>query len=405
MIRLFIVVIFYFIVIANAFSQKGKCELSFFYEHDIDSFRQQITMLEIDTSNQLYIMGENHLYEADNQMFDLLFFDFLKKQFSKVDFIKEISHTEAFLINRFLEANDSTILQLYYAFSSCHYLTELTELKKLYDASENKFKVIGIDISNKGFSVETIFALEHINRLKKVKSYKKQLPSELERLCNLIDRQMGIITITSKKDTEELGNICTNIYEKVSTNSSKKLIYKEILGEYYNDFIRIVEDHYLGVKYYDLEVDSLHEREKILYERCKKILDANSSTKYYAKFGLYHAQKMRNKDNPIVVPYKSMTEELIKDGVKVFSGGCIYLYKARNINQIRRKRLTRWLKEGYQVENHIIEEVLKNRFNLTNNIIDFQDNNKSEMFDFIYVFNAPLAYFKSIPVRTKSSKK
>lgn len=394
MTRLIIITVFYFISVPNIFSQKSLCQFDI-NEKEMNSLEEKISQLKIDTSNQLYIIGEDHAYASENLSFELLFFNFLQKQFPRVDYIQETNHAEAFLINRFLEANDSSIFLLYTSLD-CYYLTQLDFIKKLYDTSINKFKFIGIDIHNETLSGTSMLALNEIIKYKKCREYKNKLPSELKELFNLLDRQMNNWVVVSKKNNMELLYLYTNIYQKIITTESVKNEYERIFGEFYPDFFRIIEDFSLGFQYYRLEKEKLKKREQILYKRCKELLESDTTIKYYARFGLHHVQKVKLESDMTDLTYPSMTEELINDGIKVFSGGCVYTYKARNIRPIKLKKFIFWLEKVYRVDNHIIKEVLKYRLNSTNHIIDLQSTNESKMFDFIYVFNVPLAYFKDV---------
>lgn len=307
------VIIFLGLNINWSFSQTTFCD-RVINQKEVENLNEQlITLCKKVENYQLIILGEKHNYRDG---VNTTFLGELLKRYEKVDFIHEVSLSHALLINNYLENGDTTIWKIRDQMH-CAYELQLKSLKAIYDESDYKFKVIGLDIDY-NFTLSTMLAIRQICLNENITFLKLGYPKEFIQLLYSVGLEDELSEI-KRVNTKFLSKVCNRILE------GEQKFYIATLGDSYNDFYRILQDVVLGRKLRKFR--KLGERERLLYERYKELLIQNPNKKYFGGYGNFHANKEEMDIG--TYRYKKFTpfaSSLNNDGFKVFTIQTFYGY-------------------------------------------------------------------------------
>jgi len=117
--------------------------------------------LPFNDDSKIIAIGENHSFYTQNSILITNVFETLTQEIGNFNLVLERPFAESYLINEYLKNDDQTIFE--YANNKYdYYYKQLKQLKEIYNQAENKFEVIGLDISGKEFRKVCLLAMRNI---------------------------------------------------------------------------------------------------------------------------------------------------------------------------------------------------------------------------------------------------
>jgi hypothetical protein len=243
---------------------------------------QDLAILNEDSKEkEIFFTGENHGIKT-NELLDMKFLRYFKEKVDFKYYLCELSYSDAYFLNKYLESGDIKILENIYkplkgtfAWNKESY----DHWKKVYEFNktlpqDRKIQVVGVDIEHQ---IEN--ALRYMTTVLPSKEAPKEIASKISELN---DTWNSIEKINPKKLLNFSEGLRKDLQEKEG-------IYKNYLGENYFGF-KLVNDNIL----YTNEAYSVNDnefnkvRDKRIYENFKKVYDNLPKGKYYGQWGLNH---------------------------------------------------------------------------------------------------------------------
>lgn len=224
--------------------------------------------------------GSARTYEAE-----FILVKSLKEQNSLDYYLPEMSFSQAFFFQKYLENGDESLLKklvlsyqsIVVQEGSVETFLHWKNLRKLnQNYPENPIKVIGFDIIN-----DYEFPIKHLVYLtEKVKSWKEK--EALEKLLLDEDADFSI-------SNEQLENLLKAFIESYRKDKENKDIYINNVWDF-NFIIKNIEDNF----------QEKRDREKIIYENYLLVKNEYQlgNKKQFAKYGAFHIQKEQEEDYP-----------------------------------------------------------------------------------------------------------
>lgn len=224
--------------------------------------------------------GSARTYEAE-----FILIKSLKEQNSLDYYLPEMSFSQAFFFQKYLENGDESLLKklvlsyqsIVVQEGSVETFLHWKNLRKLnQNYPENPIKVIGFDVIN-----DYEFPIKHLVYLtEKVKSWKEK--EALEKLLLDEDADFSI-------RNEQLKNLLKAFIESYRKDKENKDIYINNVWDF-NFILKNIEDNF----------QEKRDREKIIYENYLLVENQYQlgNKKQFAKYGAFHIQKEQEEDYP-----------------------------------------------------------------------------------------------------------
>lgn len=247
---------------------------------------QDLAILNDDLKDkEIFFTGENHGIKV-NELLDMKFLRLFKEKVDFKYYLCELSYSDAYFLNKYLESGDIKILENIYkplkgtfAWNKESY----DHWKKVYEFNktlpqDRKIQVVGVDIEHQ---------IQNALRYMTTILPNKEVPNEIASKINeLNDRWNSLENIKENINPKELVDFSEGLKKDLQ---KKEGIYKNYLGENYFGF-KLVNDNIL----YTNEAYSVNDKEfnkvrdKRIYENFKKVYDNLPKGKYYGQWGLNH---------------------------------------------------------------------------------------------------------------------
>jgi len=354
----------------NIFGQ--KCDPTI----DYNQIRNDIVeLLGNRTDNQLFLLGSQHDHLENTGVIEFMIFEELNKKYKQVHLINEFCFSKSFLINNYLQTGDSTIFKTKYRIADW-YREYIQSLKSIYDNSEYKFEIIGVDIDY-NFTFETQLALRDLCHKAGVYQTDIKYTDAFNTFLSLINvvRELKNVRRCSRKRLYKVSKILME---------EEQEYYQQLFGKDYSIVVQIIQDLHLG---FELRKDYIGQtRENIITERLKEILINNPNFKYFAVYGNGHVNKSLDKKR-----FTSFATQLHSDGFKVFSGYRLYSYNKKE-KDMSFKAFSDWIHFLYNISDTDSLNFLKEYFQKDINLIIKSPEPYIEGVDFILFLNRPIPY-------------
>lgn len=230
---------------------------------------------------EIFFTGEYHGINA-NELLNMKFLKYFKEKVDFKYYLCELSYSDAYFLNKFLESGDVKILEDIYkplkgtfAWNKDSY----NHWKKLYEFNKTlpearRITVVGIDIEHQPQN-----ALLYMTSVLPKKEVPNKIKDNIEELKTLF------LNISNQS-----GDKLTKLSEKLRKDmEAQSEVYKEYLGQDYFGF-KLVNENILYTKevYSAKEVDFNKVRDKRIYENFEKVYDNLPKGKYYGQWGVNH---------------------------------------------------------------------------------------------------------------------
>lgn len=230
---------------------------------------------------EIFFTGEYHGFKA-NEILNMKFLKYFKEKADFQYYLCELSYSDAYFLNKFLETGEVKILEDIYkplkgtfAWNKDSY----NHWKKLYEFNKTlpeprKIKVVGIDIEHQPEN-----ALLYMTTVLPKKEAPDKIKSNIEGLKKLFQN-------ISNQSHDKLINLCKKLKKDMEVQTE---VYKEYLGEDYFGF-KLVNDNILYTKEaYSAKENNFNKiRDKRIYENFEKVHDNLPKGKYYGQWGVNH---------------------------------------------------------------------------------------------------------------------
>lgn len=275
---------------------------------------------------EIFFTGEAHGIKA-NVKLNMKFLKYFKEKTDFKYYLCELSYSDAYFLNKFLENGDMKILEDMYkplkgtfAWNKDSY----NQWKELYEFNKSlpedkKIQVVGIDIEH-----QPVNALRYMNSVLPKKEAPKEISSILGEL-NTIWNGKGNV------DDNELGRYCEKLKKDIE---QKENIYKQYLGEDFLGFKLVNENIlYRNEAYSARGYDFDKIRDERMYENFKQVYETLPKGKYYGQWGLNHI--FQNEQEDVKWVAAAMNGEYSQLNSKILSiayvyDNCKYMSKEQN---------------------------------------------------------------------------
>ena len=253
--------------------------------------------------NEMFLTGEIHGTTMNTEL-ELSFLKYLKEKANIKYYLSELSYSDAYFLNKYLDTGDENILkELFEELKDTPGCTKETYNKwiKVYEfnkalPNDKKIKVIGIDIEHQeNIAIHCMYSL-----IPKNESPKKIRPL-IKKLQDVYENN-GVTAKFAKDFSLDLKKDINENYD----------IYKEYLGEKFFDFNLINDNLCTSFKAYNDMTNFNKIRDMQMYENFINIYNNLPKGKFYGQFGNAHinqhnmyddtyslASLMNNKNSPV----------------------------------------------------------------------------------------------------------
>ncbi len=258
---------------------------------------------------EIFFTAELHGTMANEQL-NMKFLKYFKEKADFKYYLCELSYSDAYFINKYLDTGDIKILEEIYkplkgtfAWNKDGY----NHWKKLYEYNntlpkESRIEVIGVDIEHQPINAYR-FLVDILPE--------KKAPEEIEAVIDKIKstfNDLDKFDETFAQCSKELQN---DIKEKES-------IYKEYFGEKFTSFNLVnlnVLNQIEAYKHKDDHVDWDNTRDKMIYENFQTLQKELPKGKYYGQWGLNHTFQSKEKDKMWFAAYLNSDDSIFKDKI------------------------------------------------------------------------------------------
>lgn len=284
----------------DKYLSKNYSKLVLDSNEDFSSFK----LLDKDLKkNEVFLTGEIHGTTMNTEL-ELSFLKYLKEKANIKYYLSELSYSDAYFLNKYLDTGDENILkELFEELKDTPGCTKETYNKwiKVYEfnktlPNDKKIKVIGIDIEHQeNIAIHCMYSLIP----------KNEPPEKIKPL------------IKKLQDAYENNGVTAKFAKYFSLNLKKDInenydIYKEYLGEKFFDFSLINDNLCTSFKAYNDMTNFNKIRDMQMYENFINIYNNLPEGKFYGHFGAAHiyqhnmyddtyslASLMNNKNSPV----------------------------------------------------------------------------------------------------------
>ncbi|HAR85618.1 MAG TPA: hypothetical protein DCR69_07785 [Clostridium sp.] len=254
----------------------------------------------------IFFTAELHGTMANEQL-NMKFLKYFKEKADFKYYLCELSYSDAYFINKYLDTGDIKILEEIYkplkgtfAWNKDGY----NHWKKLYEYNntlpkESRIEVIGVDIEHQPINAYR-FLVDILPE--------KKAPEEIEAVIDKIKS-----TFNDLDKFDETFAQCSKELQK--DIKEKESIYKEYLGEKFTSFNLVnlnVLNRIEAYNHKDDHVDWDNTRDKMIYENFQILQKELPKGKYYGQWGLNHTFQSKEKDKMWFAAYLNSDDSIFK---------------------------------------------------------------------------------------------
>ncbi|MBU5225103.1 erythromycin esterase family protein [Clostridium senegalense] len=257
---------------------------------------------------EIFFTAELHGTKANEQL-NMKFLKYFKEKTDFKYYLCELSYSDAYFINKYLETGDIKILEDIYkplkgtfAWNKDSY----NHFKKLYEYNntlpkESRIQVVGVDIEH-----QPINAYKFLVDVLPDKEAPKEIKSVIDKIKNKFN-DSGEFDKTFAQCSNELQK---NIEKNENT-------YKEYLGENFTGFNLVNLNVLNSVEAYKHEdyVDWNNTRDNLIYKNFQILQNELPKGKYYGQWGLDHTFQSKEKDIMWFAAYLNSDDSIFKDKI------------------------------------------------------------------------------------------
>ncbi|WP_010291836.1 erythromycin esterase family protein [Clostridium senegalense] len=257
---------------------------------------------------ELFFTAELHGTKANEQL-NMKFLKYFKEKTDFKYYLCELSYSDAYFINKYLETGDIKILEDIYkplkgtfAWNKDSY----NHFKKLYEYNntlpkESRIQVVGADIEH-----QPINAYRFLVDVLPDKEAPKEIKSVIDKIKNKFNNS-GEFDKTFAQCSNELQN-------SIEKNEN---IYKEYLGENFTGFNLVNLNVLNSVEAYKHEdyVDWNNTRDNMIYKNFQILQKELPKGKYYGQWGLNHTFQSKEKDIMWFAAYLNSDDSIFKNKI------------------------------------------------------------------------------------------
>ncbi|MEG1255550.1 erythromycin esterase family protein [Clostridium sp.] len=259
---------------------------------------------------EIFFTAENHGTEANEQL-NMKFLKYFKEKTDFKYYLCELSYSDTYFINKYLNTGDMKILEEIYkplkgtfAWNKDSY----NHWKKLYEYNntlpkERRIQVIGVDIEHQPINAYR-FLVDVLPE--------KKAPAEI---TSMIDKIKNTFNDFDKLGDKALSQCSKELQKDIE---EKENIYKEYLGENFTGF-KLVNLNVLNqVEAYKTQGDDAdwnNTRDKMIYENFQTLQKELPKGKYYGQWGLNHTFQSKEKDIMWFAAYLNGEYSIFKDKI------------------------------------------------------------------------------------------
>ncbi|GAA0127165.1 hypothetical protein UT300019_30690 [Clostridium sp. CTA-19] len=257
---------------------------------------------------EIFFTAELHGTKANEQL-NMKFLKYFKEKTDFKYYLCELSYSDAYFINKYLETGDIKILEDIYkplkgtfAWNKDSY----NHLKKLYEYNNtlpkgSRIQVVGADIEH-----QPINAYKFLVDVLPDKEAPKEIKSVIDKIKNKFN------------DSGEFDKTFAQCSNELQKNIEKnENIYKEYLGENFTGFNLVNLNVLNSVEAYKHEeyVDWNNTRDNMIYKNFQILQKELPKGKYYGQWGLNHTFQSKEKDIMWFAAYLNSDDSIFKDKI------------------------------------------------------------------------------------------
>ncbi|NEU05009.1 erythromycin esterase family protein [Clostridium senegalense] len=257
---------------------------------------------------EIFFTAELHGTKANEQL-NMKFLKYFKEKTDFKYYLCELSYSDAYFINKYLETGDIKILEDIYkplkgtfAWNKDSY----NHFKKLYEYNntlpkESRIQVVGADIEH-----QPINAYRFLVDVLPDKEAPKEIKSVIDKIKNKFN------------DSDEFDKTFAQCSNELQNNIEKnENIYKEYLGENFTGFNLVNLNVLNSVEAYKHEdyVDWNNTRDNMIYKNFQILQKELPKGKYYGQWGLNHTFQSKEKDIMWFAAYLNSDDSIFKDKI------------------------------------------------------------------------------------------
>ncbi|WP_061996288.1 erythromycin esterase family protein [Clostridium sp. ATCC 25772] len=257
---------------------------------------------------EIFFTAELHGTKANEQL-NMKFLKYFKEKTDFKYYLCELSYSDAYFINKYLETGDIKILEDIYkplkgtfAWNKDSY----NHFKKLYEYNnalpkESRIQVVGADIEH-----QPINAYKFLVDVLPDKEAPKEIKSVIDKIKNKFN------------DSDEFDKTFAQCSNELQNNIEKnENIYKEYLGENFTGFNLVNLNVLNSVEAYKHEdyVDWNNTRDNMIYKNFQILQKELPKGKYYGQWGLNHTFQSKEKDIMWFAAYLNSDDSIFKDKI------------------------------------------------------------------------------------------
>lgn len=288
---------------------------------------------------RVYLSGENHQFKDFNELLEEKLLRYLHKERGVRYWINEMGASRSYLVNRAIQENDTTYLELLRPFSWAQDMEQYERIMAWNDSLPKTEKIVfaGVDVDHDftavvialDFLLERDVTLAHDS----IRLYVESLKGHARELR----KERGSVRVDyfdwnrSRWSGQDV--IESNLRFFMENVRSHKAFYKSFLGESHSDFEKITDCLEATFTYHKHDDNMLMHghifREEYMAGQVDNMLAADPAAKAFGQFGRCHISEAETDPNCERGVITSLAGRLIRQGKteldgKVVTMACIY---------------------------------------------------------------------------------
>lgn len=253
-----------------------------------DNTNKDLSLLDSDLQGkEIFLIGEFHATEVNYQV-KMKFLKYFKEKTDFRYYLEEISYSQAYYFNKYLETGNEKILREIYKSTTGTYFSNesdynhLKDLKKYNDSlpKNRKITVVGADIEH-----QTDIALKYLLDILP----SKEIPKELQQTFT----ELKFINENWENSKVMIDRVTKFIEDVTVSSINNEELYKKYLGSEYFGFFHVLKNIKNKFEAYIYNSDDSLDRynnirDKMMAENFKSVKSTIQEGKYFGQWGLNH---------------------------------------------------------------------------------------------------------------------